>query len=183
MGVYSDDPALDAAMFDVFTSDGRVGRHFGGGRGNGGCLVIILMFAMFVGLGMIYRSCRDGHEHADHYIENAYPSSDMDYYSADSSEIDSIAYGAGESNASQASVVSSSTSSRYSSSHGYYGGYDYDDYDEDGYDEDGYDSDGYDRNGYDRDGYDRDGYDEEGYDDWGIDEDGYDEDGNYTNDW
>lgn len=182
MGVYSDDPALDAAMFDTFTSGGS-GRHSGGG-GKGGCiswLGVILVLAMIAGIGKLYKSCSNSHDHTNYNTESVSPYSETEYDRSDLPELDSAIYD-GETSGTNSSA-SSSYSSRYSSSHGYYGGYDDDEYDEDGYDEDGYDSEGYDRDGYDRDGYDRDGYDEEGYDDWGIDEDGYDEDGNYTDDW
>lgn len=184
MEVYSDDSALDAAMFDAFTSGGGGGSRSGGGGENGGCLGclgVILVLALTAGIGKLYKSCTTAHDHTDYNKESVSPFLETEFDYSDFPELDSVSNDVDMSGASRYEF--SPSASRYSPSHSYYGSYDDDEYDEDGYDEDGYDSEGYDRNGYDRDGYDRDGYDEEGYDDWGIDEDGYDEDGNYTNDW
>lgn len=81
MGVYSDDPALDAAMFEAFTSGGSGGRRSGGGGGNGngiGCLCIILVFAIIVGFGKIYKSCSNTHDHADYNTESVNTYSDSE---------------------------------------------------------------------------------------------------------
>lgn len=81
MGVYSDDSAMDAAMFDTFTSDGGGESHSGGGGGNGngiGCLCIILVLAIIVGFGKIYKSCSNTHDHADYNTERVNTYSDSE---------------------------------------------------------------------------------------------------------
>lgn len=177
MEVYSDDSALDAAMFDAFTSGGEESHSGGGGNGGCvGCLGVVLVLALTAGIGKLYKSCSNSYDHTDYNTVSVCPYSETEYDCSDFPGLDSSSCDVEMQGTN--SPTSSSSSFRFSSSRSYYGNYDNDEYDEDGYDEDGYDEDG-----YDSEGYDRDGYDEDGYDDWGIDEDGFDEDGNYTDDW
>lgn len=175
MGVYSDNPALDAAMFDAFTSDSGSGcsSHFLSGDGKGGCgcvIILVLLGALFWGV----KSCST---HIKEELREINHCDDFLYDDSCTVDIeDTIVYKIPETEPSR----EGNSRSRYSSgSRNYYNDcYYYENDDDDEYDEDGYDSEGYDRDGYDRYGYDRDGYDEDG-----IDDEGYDEDGNYSDDW
>lgn len=133
-------PALDAAMFDAFTSGSGRSHRGGGGSSKDGCLVIILIMAIVAGVGFIQKSCSEKSRPANDYTENSITSSGEDYDFTDYPDLDTTEY---ESTDASSSSSYSSSHSSYSSSHSYYGGYDDDDeYDEDGYDEDGYDEDG-----------------------------------------
>lgn len=176
MGVFSDDPALDSAMFfDWSSGSSGGGSSSGSGGGCGGCFGVLIIIGL-VWWGVSKCSGTDSH---DNYRRN-YSSDYVETTVEDTSSIPEfpILDTTVCSSSVEPSTYRSSSSSSY---HRSSSSYDYDDDDE--YDEDGYDSEGYDRDGYDRNGYDRDGYDEEGFDEDGIDEDGYDEDENYTGDW
>ena len=181
MGMFSDDPVMDASLYDLFSSGGG-GSSGGGNSDGGGCGGCLLIFIVLLLLAWGMKCCRDVQDAKEHEIwlrnEQRYSDSVMNawdeyerlYEYERSIRRDSFDRPAMNEDYPSASSSHSSSPSRHPKGGYYYDGYEYGEYD----------SEGYDRNGYDRDGYDRDGYDEEGYDSEGIDDEGYDEYGNYA---